>query len=180
MRALRVDKMTLAALEATVRLAMDPIHAVDRIPLWKMIATPLPLLTARAERLATILRTELGVSAKVEPGESFLGGGSVPIQPIPSSVVAVAPPFPGEHPSEAAWAQALRRGDLPVVARVQKGLVLFDLRTVPEDQEPLLLDAIRRVCHDRGRSQSQPAGEDGPNGRTGDGSKGDVDRRNGP
>ena len=61
MRALRVDKMTLAALEATLRLAMDPEHAVERIPLWTMIAAPLPLLRARAERLAEIFRDELGL-----------------------------------------------------------------------------------------------------------------------
>ena len=56
MRALRVDKMTLAALEATLRLAMDAEHAVERIPLWTMIAAPLPMLTARAEALAAIFR----------------------------------------------------------------------------------------------------------------------------
>jgi L-seryl-tRNA(Ser) seleniumtransferase len=149
MRALRVDKLTLAALEATLRLAMDADHAVARIPLWTMIAAPLDLLASRAEALAAILRAELGLDATVRPGESFAGGGSAPIHPIPTAVVAVSPPFPAPHDSEAAWAKALRQGDPPVVARVQKGLVLFDLRTVPQAQEPGLLDAIRRVCRDR-------------------------------
>jgi L-seryl-tRNA(Ser) seleniumtransferase len=147
MRALRVDKMTLAALESTLHLAADGEHAAGRIPLWSMIVTELPVLTARAERLAAALRAELGLNATVRPGESFLGGGSAPIHPIPTAVVAVAAPFPGPHDSEAAWAQALRRGEPAVVPRVQGGLVLFDLRTVAADQEPHLLDAIRRVCH---------------------------------
>ena len=94
MRALRVDKMTLAALEATLRLATDAEHARERIPLWAMIAAPVSELTARAESLAGIMRSELGLNAAVMPSESFIGGGSVPILPIPTAVVAVSPPFP--------------------------------------------------------------------------------------
>jgi len=147
MRALRVDKMTLAALEATLRLAADGEPAAGRIPLWSMIATELPVLAARAEQLAATLRAELGLNATIVPGESFVGGGSAPIHALPTAVVAVAAPFPTPHDSEAAWAKALRRGEPAVVPRVQGGLVLFDLRTVAPDQEPYLLDAIRRVCH---------------------------------
>ena len=152
MRALRVDKMTLAALEATLRLAMDPDHAVERIPLWTMIATPLPVLTARAEALAAAFRDQLGLNAVPSTSESSIGGGSAPVRPIPTAVVAVSPPFPTHQSpgSESAWARALRRGDPPVVARVQKGLVLFDVRTIAREQEPQLLDAVRRVCQDRG------------------------------
>jgi L-seryl-tRNA(Ser) seleniumtransferase len=179
MRALRVDKMTLAALEATLRLATDASHAVDRIPIWTMIATPLSLVAARAERLATALRLELGLNAAVVPGESFIGGGSVPIQPIPTAVVAVAPPFPTAHQSEAAWAQALRQGDPPVVPRLQRGFLLFDLRTVTEDQEPRLLDAIRRVCHDQGTPRPSRLDEGTP-GAGGGGPRRDDHRGNGP
>jgi L-seryl-tRNA(Ser) seleniumtransferase len=170
MRALRVDKMTLAALEATLRLAMDPDHAVDRIPLWTMIAAPLPLLKTRAESLATAFREEFGLNAAVMPSESFIGGGSAPILPIPTVVVAVSPPFPTalDSGSEAAWAKALRRGNPPIIARVQKGLVLFDLRTVTPNQEPYLLDAIRRLCQDEDLAMaSSPGG-------------GRIERMNGP
>ena len=85
------------------------------------------------------------------PSEAFIGGGSVPIRAIPSAAVAVSPPFPvpDREGSEAAWAEALRLGDPPVVGRVQDGRVLLDLRTVARDQEPQMLDAIRRVCQDR-------------------------------
>ncbi len=151
MRALRVDKLTLAALEATLRLAEDSGHAVDRIPLWAMIAAPLDELSARAEAIAAVLRSEMGLNARAVPSEAFIGAGSVPIRAIPSAAVAVSPPFPvpDREGSEAAWAEALRHGDPPVVGRVQNGRVLLDLRTVARDQEPQMLDAIRRVCQDR-------------------------------
>ncbi len=151
MRALRVDKMTLAALEATLRLAMDPELAAERIPLWSMIAAPLSDVRSRAEALAGVLRSELGLRASVVGSEAFIGGGSVPIHPIPSVAVAVSAPFPiaRQEDSEAAWAESLRRGDPPVVGRVQKGVVILDLRTIARDQEPELLDVIRRVCQDK-------------------------------
>ena len=78
---------------------------------------------------------------------AFLGGGSLPVEPIPTAVVRVEPPFPAPHASEAAWAGALRRGDPPVVPRVQRGAVLFDLRALAESDDLLLLDAVRRVTH---------------------------------
>jgi L-seryl-tRNA(Ser) seleniumtransferase len=96
-----------------------------------------------------VLRDELGLRAAVVPAESFIGGGSAPFHPIPTAAVAISPPFPPHHDSDAALARALRQGIPPVVARVQKGTVLLDLRTVPEDRDPDLLDAIREVCHDR-------------------------------
>jgi L-seryl-tRNA(Ser) seleniumtransferase len=179
LRALRIDKMTLAALEATLRLARDAERAVRRIPVWNMIAVPLSHLTARAEQLAAALRAELGLSAAVIPGESFIGGGSVPIHPIPTAVVAVAPPFPAPHESEAALAKALRRGNPAVVPRIQKGMVLFDLRTVPEDQGACLLDAIRQVCHDRSRAE-QPGGPSPGGPGTSGGQYEATLRRNGP
>jgi L-seryl-tRNA(Ser) seleniumtransferase len=181
MRALRVDKMTLAALEATLRLAIDPEHAVGRIPLWTMIVAPLALLKARAETLAAVFRDEFGLNAVVMPSESFVGGGSAPVLPIPTAVVAVSPPFPAprDSGSEAEWAKALRRGNPPIVARVQKGLVLFDLRTVAPLQEPYLLDAIRRVCQDSSSSTpSVCSSRDGPVASSSSG--GGVQRMNGP
>jgi L-seryl-tRNA(Ser) seleniumtransferase len=152
MRAVRVDKMTLAALEATLDLIRDGARAAASIPLWRMIGTPLPVLEARAGRLAEALRTELGLEAAVISSESFIGGGSVPVRPIPTAAVAISPPFPPPYGSEGAWARALRLGDPPVVPRVQKGVVLLDLRTVSESEEGALLDAIRRTCHDRGNA----------------------------
>jgi L-seryl-tRNA(Ser) seleniumtransferase len=158
MRAFRLDKMTLAALEATLLLACDPDRAGARIPLWSMISTPLEALSERAGKLAGIMRSELGLNASTVPSESYLGGGSAPLQALSSVAVAVSPPFPIVRDSEAELARALRQGQIPVVARVSKGLVIFDLRTVPSDHDTVLLDAVREVCHDR---ETQP-GSNGP------------------
>src|SRR5262249_45917445 len=94
MRALRVDKMTLAALEAILRLATGGEHACARIPLWAMIVAPLSELTARAEAMAGCLRSELGLNASAVASEAYIGGGSAPIHAVPSVSVAVSPPFP--------------------------------------------------------------------------------------
>jgi L-seryl-tRNA(Ser) seleniumtransferase len=158
MRALRLDKMTLAALEATLLLACDPDRAVGRIPLWSMLATPVDALLERATKLAAIFRSELGLNAAAVSAQAYLGGGSAPVQSIPSAAVAVSPPFPTGRGSESELARALRHGRPPVVTRVQKGLVLFDLITVAQDHDPVLLDAVREVCHDR----KTPAGPNGP------------------
>src|SRR5262249_40358977 len=100
MRALRVDKMTLAALEATLRLLNGPDHAVQRLPLWSMIAAPLTELQGRAEALAGVLRGEIGLDATAGPSDAFIGGGSAPIHRIPSAAVVVRPPFPLPHHEE--------------------------------------------------------------------------------
>jgi L-seryl-tRNA(Ser) seleniumtransferase len=148
MRALRVGKMTLAALEATLGLLANGEASAGRIPLWRMLGTTLSELEVRAEKLADVLRRELGLSASVIATESFIGGGSTPDQSLPTIGVAVAPPFPPPHTSESAWAQVLRLGDPPVIPRISRGCVLFDLRTVAPSEEAGLLDAIRRTCHD--------------------------------
>jgi L-seryl-tRNA(Ser) seleniumtransferase len=148
MRAFRVDKMTLAALESTLELCRKGA-AAEGIPLWSMLSTPLPQLEVRAQRLVDVLRVELSLNASVIISDSFIGGGSVPVQPIPSAAVSVGPPFPPAYNSEGVWARALRTGDPPVVPRVQHGTILFDLRTVARSEEAGLLDAIRRTCHDR-------------------------------
>jgi L-seryl-tRNA(Ser) seleniumtransferase len=158
MRALRLDKMTLAALEVTLSLVADASRAVERIPLWSMISAPLSTVQARAEGLAEALRQVVNLNATVVAAESFIGGGSAPVHPLATAAVAVSPPFPEPHQSDAALAHALRQGDPPVVARVHKGLVLFDLRTVPADRDQDLLDSIRKVCHDR----STQARDNGP------------------
>ncbi|HEX8201119.1 MAG TPA: L-seryl-tRNA(Sec) selenium transferase, partial [Isosphaeraceae bacterium] len=154
MRALRVDKMTLAALEATLVLALDPVLGARRIPLWAFLSTPPRRLRARAEGLAAAFRAGPGLEAKVIETTAVLGGGSVPLEPIPTAAVRVDPPFPAPFASEAAWARALRVGDPPVVPRVQDGAVLFDLRAVAEDEDGLLLEAVRRSA---GRGAPPPA-----------------------
>jgi L-seryl-tRNA(Ser) seleniumtransferase len=143
MRAMRVDKMTLAALDATLRLAVDPALGNRRIPLWAFLNTPLDALRSRAQRLAEAFRAELGLNATVVEAMAFLGGGSRPAEPLPTSAVRVASPFAAHLGSEAALARALRLGDPPVLPRVQGGAVLFDLRALPEADDHALISAVR-------------------------------------
>jgi L-seryl-tRNA(Ser) seleniumtransferase len=139
-RAVRVDKMTLAALEATLQLALDPSRAVGLIPLWSFLTTPLEALQARAERIAEVLRLELCMDAVAVETTSYLGGGSLPGQGIPSAGVRVI-----AFTSEDTLGRALRLSDPAVIARVQGGAVWFDLRAVDPREDEGLLAAIRGV-----------------------------------
>jgi L-seryl-tRNA(Ser) seleniumtransferase len=139
MRAVRLDKTALAALEATLALYRDPATAVRDIPTLRMLATPVKELRLRTERFADLLRLVEGVSrVDVRDDEAFAGGGSLPGRALPTVVVAVT----ASCHSDAAFAERLRTGSPAVVARVKDGRVLFDLRTVLPDQEDGLSSAI--------------------------------------
>jgi L-seryl-tRNA(Ser) seleniumtransferase len=145
MRALRVDKLTLAALEATLSLALDPPFASRRIPLRLLLDEPLESLKGRALRLADTFRTELGLAATPVESIAYLGGGSLPGEEIPSAAVQVSPPFVPAESDEGSWARALRMGRPAVVPRIHNGSVLFDMRTLRSDEDQPLLEAVRRV-----------------------------------
>lgn len=144
-RALRVDKMTLAALEATLQLLLDPSLATSRLPLWSLLATPIDAIHSRASRLAFVFRENLGLNAVIEEASAYLGAGSTPLQPIPTVVIRVRPPFPPPWKTEAAWSRALRLGEPPVIARTQGGCLLFDLRALTKTEDQLLEDAVRML-----------------------------------
>ncbi|MCU7706610.1 L-seryl-tRNA(Sec) selenium transferase [Streptomyces albidoflavus] len=126
-RALRVDKLTLAALEATLRGPATPVEQA-------LTACP-DRLTARADALAATLRGE-GVDAQAQPGQARVGGGGAPEAVLPSAVVALP----------AALALPLRAGRPALVGRVHGDRLLLDLRTVPEADDGALLDAVRAVA----------------------------------
>ena len=129
-RAIRVDKMTIAALAATLSHYILG-EAIERIPVWRMISTPLSDLDARALRLARKLR-QAGLSAETVPGLSTVGGGSLPGETLPTRLVAVRPG--PDRLSAMELAAGLRRQDPPLVARLEHDRLLLDLRTVrPED-----------------------------------------------
>ena len=142
MRALRVDKMTLAALEATLRLALDPALAARRVPLWAFLSAPVAALDDRAERLAAALRTTAALSATAVRTTAYLGGGSLPTEPILSAAVQILPPWPPPWTGEGQWARALRLGNPAVVARVQGGALLLDLRAIDPGNDDRLRDAV--------------------------------------
>jgi L-seryl-tRNA(Ser) seleniumtransferase len=142
MLAFRLDKMTLAALEATLRLYRDPASALRTVPALRMLTTPLSELRRRcvafAERLRAIPRLTVGV----REDESFVGGGTLPDVRVPTAVLALG----CEGVSETEFAARLRTGVPAVVGRVQDERVLLDLRCVFERQEDELLEAIKQAA----------------------------------
>jgi L-seryl-tRNA(Ser) seleniumtransferase len=124
-RALRVDKLTLSALEATLTLYREPARAVREIPALAMLTAPLEALTARAQRVVEALSAS-GICASIVHTEATVGGGAFPTARIPSAAVALTA-------GAAARVEALLRGGAtPIITRVASGRVLLDLRGVPE------------------------------------------------
>jgi L-seryl-tRNA(Ser) seleniumtransferase len=122
LRALRVDKMTLAALEATLLLYLE--GAVEDVPVWTMLSASLEDLRARAEMIASAIPEAFKV--EVVPTSSVTGGGSLPGTQIESWAVAIFRP----EGSVADLQEALRKGSRPIIARIENDHLLFDLRTV--------------------------------------------------
>ncbi len=128
MRAVRVDKLTYAALEATVAEHLAG-RAHDTVPVLRMAGLPVEALAVRAEILAAAVRAA-GLGASVIAGTSAIGGGSAPGTLIPTMLVALVHPRVSPDALEA----RLRALDPPVIARIAGDCVVFDLRTVaPED-----------------------------------------------
>ena len=129
LRAVRLDKMTLAALEATLRLYRDPGRAAEQVPALAMLAQSVAALQARAERLGALLdaRGEGRIDWRVEASEAFTGGGTLPAQGRESRALTIAPP-PGLGVD--ASAARLRAGTPAVVARIAGGRLALDLLTL--------------------------------------------------
>lgn len=136
-RALRVDKLTLAALEATLRSYRSG-RAAQEIPVWQMIAATEDDLAACAHAWQAYLAGN-GVFADVWPGASAIGGGSLPGETLPTWLLAVPAPNPD------AVAERLRAAQVPVICRIQNDHLLFDPRTVLPDARERLLQTLAHV-----------------------------------
>ncbi|HEV8409750.1 MAG TPA: L-seryl-tRNA(Sec) selenium transferase [Gemmatimonadaceae bacterium] len=140
-RALRVDKLTLAALEATLALYRDPARAVTAIPALAMLTAPVMTLEARASSLVAMLSAN-GVPARVARvlrTEATVGGGAFPGARIPSAAIALDVPSPEQLEAR------LRGGMVPVIARIADGRVVLDLRSVSPDLDDELGALITRA-----------------------------------
>ncbi len=145
-RALRVDKLTLGALAATLRLYRDPEKACRAIPLLSLLSTSVENLKNRAERLAPqIAALEAVDEAEAIAEVTYLGGGSIPSQELPTWCVAIRP----SGMSVDRLASALRQGPRSVVGRVQQDRLLLDLRTVFPRQDVELVSAVEALCGER-------------------------------
>jgi L-seryl-tRNA(Ser) seleniumtransferase len=140
-RALRVDKMTLAALDV-VLAEHETGRAGESLPVLRALALGAEEIRARAEAFAGRLReASPRLQVDVVEGASAVGGGAAPTLELPTALVTVGHPLLGPD----ALAAALRAGDPPVVARITGGRLVLDLRTVPERDEDALLQAVARA-----------------------------------
>jgi L-seryl-tRNA(Ser) seleniumtransferase len=139
-RTVRIDKLCLAALEATLLLIREPDRARQEIPVLRMLGQSADAVGVRAEALAAALRSAVpGVRCAVEDGTSEVGGGALPLQVLPTRLLTVDPGAQGAGAMEA----RLRAGAAPVLARVQENRILLDLRTVAPAEETALLTALQ-------------------------------------
>ncbi len=142
MRALRVDKMTLAALEATLRLYIDEKKAIMKIPTLRMILENPAHIKKRANKISRLLRKE-GIPTKVKEDISMPGGGSLPEVGVKTFVVTINPKI---VPQE--FAKKLRLGEQPVIVRIKDDLIVLDARTIQEDEIPFLIKALKKAYYD--------------------------------
>jgi L-seryl-tRNA(Ser) seleniumtransferase len=139
LRALRVDKTTLAALAATLHLYRDE-SARERIPIYRMLTTPLAQLRDRADAYLAALSNASAVES-----EAYAGGGAIPQERIESLAVAIATPRPD------LLAAGLRCGEPAIVGRVEDGRLLLDLRTIAPEQDDTVIGALTRWNRSRDR-----------------------------
>jgi L-seryl-tRNA(Ser) seleniumtransferase len=142
MRAFRLDKMTLAALEATLRLYLNEERALREVPGLRMLSAGHAELRRRAEELAAALRGLEGVArAEATEDVAYVGGGSLPDQAMKTWVVEVE----ARGISDTGLAQRLRTGSPAVMGRLRDGRLVLDVRTVFPRQEQALVEALRNA-----------------------------------
>jgi L-seryl-tRNA(Ser) seleniumtransferase len=126
-RAVRIDKLSLAALHATLALYRDPELARAELPVLAMLGVAPEVLEARARRLAD------GCGGEVVASTAKVGGGALPLLELPGPAVAI----------DVGLAEALRAGDPPVIGRISEGRLLLDVRTLTDDEADLAAAAVR-------------------------------------
>ena len=145
-RAVRLDKMTLAALEVTLRLYLDEARLLAEVPTLRMLTMTAAEAARRAEGLAGAIRTACGATYEVTTAAdvSRAGGGSLPMQDIPTTVVALVPGGGDVVGLE----RRLRLGEPALIARIKDGRLLLDPRTLRADEEPEVVAALIRVARE--------------------------------
>jgi L-seryl-tRNA(Ser) seleniumtransferase len=138
-RAIRADKLTLAALEATLRLYRDGRAA--EIPVIRQLCLDSAELTQRAEKLASVLQEASRARVDVRDDHSVVGGGSLPLSKLPTKVVMVGEP--GEEARR--LAQALRDSEPPLITRFVDDRVALDVRTIGDDEMMLIAPLVERA-----------------------------------
>jgi L-seryl-tRNA(Ser) seleniumtransferase len=139
-RALRIDKMTVAALEATLELYRD--GRPEAIPTYRMLTWPVEELRVRAERLLGLLVMK-GIKARVAPISGQVGGGAMPLARLPSYACILTVEEP------AAFLECLRGARVPVIGRISDGEVVMDVRCLAEEDLGPVADAVGTATQGR-------------------------------
>jgi L-seryl-tRNA(Ser) seleniumtransferase len=137
-RAMRVDKLTLSALEATLRLYLEPERALREIPVLSMLTAPVKEIATRADAIAGKL-CAAGIEAKVTDSSATVGGGAFPTATIPSHAIALS-----RKAQEVE--KKLRLGEPAIIGRISEGTLLLDLRSVLPREDAALTAAIIRLA----------------------------------
>ena len=140
MRAMRIDKMTFAALEATFMQYLDEQKALKNIPTLRMLTESGDIIKKRAKKIFNALKKSISDKAalEVQPDQSRAGGGSLPEADFPTFVVSLRP----RNMTVNALEKKLRLGDPPVIARIKEDVLLIDARTIQDREVKILINCI--------------------------------------
>ncbi|MDO9514612.1 MAG: L-seryl-tRNA(Sec) selenium transferase [Syntrophales bacterium] len=143
-RALRIDKLTLAALEATMMYYLDLDRAVRDIPVLRSLTEPVAEVEKRAHNLVALLEqlSLKDLTFSITGDMSMAGGGSLPTQEIPTFVVAVH----SHSISPSKLERKLRKLQVPIIARIYEDTILFDLRTIAEEEFVFVTDGLKQIA----------------------------------
>jgi L-seryl-tRNA(Ser) seleniumtransferase len=141
-RIVRVDKMTLAVLEATLRLFLDEQKALQHVPTLKMLLRPLESIQKQADAISAALRkAKLACEVEVIDGYSQTGSGSLPGQNLPTRLVAIS----GSTITSITLANRLRHHRVPIFTRIQDEKILIDPRTLLDGDQDIVIEALTEI-----------------------------------
>ena len=154
-RALRIDKLTLAALESTLLLYFDEKKAMEEIPTLRMLSLDTKRLKNRGKRLLKRLSgvTNKKMAFTLKEDVSQVGGGALPLQELPTLVVAIKPLEVSVNSLE----ENLRKGEPPIVCRISKEELILDMRTVFDEEIPMLAAGIEKALTQTAKGIGQSA-----------------------
>lgn len=142
-RALRIDKMTLAALEATLKLYLDEDKAILEIPGLRMLTKETGALKKDAQRLAKLLKNRIGTKADIKVVEDYsqVGGGAMPLERLKTYVTAIKLRGGSAEKVEG----LLRSAEVPVIVRINRDMILFDVRTIFPEEYSMITDTLAKI-----------------------------------
>ena len=142
LRAMRIDKLSLAALEATLGLYLVPEFALERVPVLKMISEDKASIKKRSNALLKVLNKQKRIKAWIEDGTSYIGGGSAPMNELPTCIIKIE----SEKHSVEKIARILRKHTPAIVGRISEDAFVIDLRTVMPQQVKHIQSAIEELA----------------------------------